>query len=382
MPFCQGGARNVKINCAKCSNDITEIQNYLLCDGCGMNFHTKCANIIGNHINRAAAEGEWYCKACNDSNVTTNNQGSRESAKRKASDSDVIETENFSKKINLSISTDEKLDKILDSISQLNSLYFNIKTDIDEVKNNQEFISNRFDEFNQKIEVMSKDNKQMRKDIDSDKIVQDYHTLQIAELQSELDNLKQKEINNNIIISNLPNGIDPKDTVSKILNILEASADINDIISIKLLPSKQNNEQDNTSNAQQNNNRNNNCLLVAFKNYQHKNDFMNKKKIKKSLLTKEIGLNTSSDQIVYIRDHVTQFKMKLFQECKKLKRKYLLKHLWMSGSNILIRQFDGSKVYQIKTFTDIINLEKILSGKEVIQNKNNNKKQYTQNSNT
>lgn len=63
--------------------------------------------------------------------------------------------------------------------------------------------------------------------------------------------------------------------------------------------------------------------------------------------------------------------MKLFQECKKLKDKHSLKHLWMSGSNILIRQFDGSKVYQIKTLIDIDNLDKILS--EKLSNQNNNK---------
>lgn len=222
--------------------------------------------------------------------LSKNVDENRESSKRKASEDAIDDSNN--KKINLSISADEKLDKIIHSIAQLNNLYSNIKTDIDEIKTNQEFISNKFDEFNHKIEVITKDSKQMRKDIDSGKNIQNNHTLEIAQLQSELDILKQKEINNNVIISNLPNNIDPKDTVSKILNVLEATAVIDDIINIKLLPPKQNNKPENSSNVQQNNNnnnknnRNNTCILVEFGNFEQKSDFINKKKAKKKFTHK------------------------------------------------------------------------------------------------
>lgn len=90
-------------------------------------------------------------------------------------------------------------------------------------------------------------------------------------------------------------------------------------------------------------------------------EIVNKKHEKKSLFANEIGLNTASDRLIFIRDHVTSFKMNLFNECKKIKTQFGFKYLWMSGSRILMRKLEKSKVYAITSRNDINKLWFFLS---------------------
>lgn len=80
---------------------------------------------------------------------------------------------------------------------------------------------------------------------------------------------------------------------------------------------------------------------------------MDKKKTKRSLFANEIGLNTAPDRQIYIRDHLTTFKMKLFQEAKKIKYNLEFKYLWVKNSRIFLRQQADSVVYSIQSRNDI-----------------------------
>lgn len=49
--------------------------------------------------------------------------------------------------------------------------------------------------------------------------------------------------------------------------------------------------------------------------------------------------------------------MKLFNDCRKLKEKFCIKHLWMKGSNIFLRKEDNSRIFAIKSHFDIKQFE-------------------------
>ncbi len=113
------------IKCQSCNENITEIQNYLNCDKCSNKFHLKCCGIAGININRVAESESWYCKECKSCRNS-------ESQKRKNSDEDTNEN-NITKRLNnnettTKMSDDEKFDKILDYIKNLQSCQNEIKS--------------------------------------------------------------------------------------------------------------------------------------------------------------------------------------------------------------------------------------------------------------
>lgn len=58
---------------------------------------------------------------------------------------------------------------------------------------------------------------------------------------------------------------------------------------------------------------------------------------------------------IHIRDNLTNFKMKLLQEWKIFKVKHNINYLWTKVCRqILMPQYENSKVYRFNTSTDLI----------------------------
>lgn len=355
MPYRSGSVSNIGLLCAICELDISEIQNYMQCDKCGKNFHLKCLNILGKHINHFAGEPTWLCKKCKISPST-----SEESNKRKPED--VLPHQTQTKKANCeSLTNEDKLDKLFKLMEmrhdELKTLMKSMEESVTEVKVNQNFLSNQFDTLTAKLESISADQIKLKKDVNLIKNKQEETSLIISTLQSEVDNLKQKELAHNVIIGGLPNNVDPQLSVLNIMKVLQMNATADDISEAKILVNKSfasavsNNHTHTTKSS----------ILVTFKNIEHKHEIINKKKQKKSLFTYEAGINSSRDDQIYIRDHLTSYKMNLFKEAKELKQLLNIKYLWMSGTRILLRKQDSSKVFPINNTYDLEKVKKIFT---------------------
>lgn len=63
---------------------------------------------------------------------------------------------------------------------------------------------------------------------------------------------------------------------------------------------------------------------------------MAKKKENKSIFSGEFQseLYLEHDTPIYIRDNITNFKMKLFKKCKDISQKYNIQFLWINESQI------------------------------------------------
>ncbi len=79
-------------------------------------------------------------------------------------------------------------------------------------------------------------------------------------------------------------------------------------------------------------------MVAKFKDLECKQNFLFKKYEKRSLLSREVGLNVSADQQLYIRDQLTNYKMKLYREARIIKEKYNYKYLWMKNAKIYLRK--------------------------------------------
>lgn len=363
MPFHYAEDRkgSAIVNCDKCCATILEISNYVDCDECGKNYHLKCEGIFGQHIARVSNSVKYVCKECRSNVVSTVQDSETENTKRKTMESSPVNNQN-SKRVNNQASPslqfdNEQINKLFQFIQEVHN---DLKSDITEIKTNQEFLSNKFDDFNLKINELSKEHKQFKKDL---QLVQTQHNDQtqiINKLEADVDSFHQKELNNNMIIGGLPQKTDAKNAMNNIMNTLNTDCSITDISDLFFL----HNKQTAVTATQKQTNQNTSLLLVKFKNYNAKLELIEKKKQKRSLFVNEIGLNSPSDAQIYFRDHVTPFKMNLFKECKDLKDQINFKHLWMNNSQILLRKTDQSKVFSIHSRNDLIKLKLLINNEK------------------
>lgn len=151
-----------------------------------------------------------------------------------------------------------------------------------------------------------------------------------------------------MIIGGLPHNFEINKALQNIMETLNTTCRNNDVLNTKIMPSKNTPKNNiNTTSSQQNNSFP--LILVEFKTNAAKREVINKKKVKKSLLVNEIGLNSSAERQIFIREHVTNYKMNLFNECRELRNQYDFKYLCMNGTSILMRKQEQSKVFEINS---------------------------------
>lgn len=365
MPFYHGGGdknKNGEILCHDCKKSIQQVQNYLVCDKekCKKVFHSQCAQIHGMHINRVASEAEWICKYCRASDT--------EPGKRKA-DSEINASEKNKRHAGLPVDIELKLDNLFSRLDAMNSSQIELKNimeavrnDIRDVKNNQNDLSNQINILQEQMESINSEHNELKFNFTSIKQIQDKHYSQISELQSEIENLKQNELANDVIISGLPMDININDTVSKLFTFLKCDTTLKDIREIKTLTRKNEYNMSN-KNDKSNSLYKNMSLLVSFKNIEHKENFIKQKKNKKLIYLGELDLIKESepDRLIYIRNNLTQFKRTLFNNCKQFKSKHKTKFVWLDGNKILMRQNDNTKIYAIHNEFDLKKFEQIIN---------------------
>lgn len=371
MPYHYGAIRS-DIKCAKCQIFITEIQNYVECDVCKQNFHLKCAGLYGLHITRTSNEKDWKCKSCRTSEIGTQKDESKRRAES-SPENDSNKRRNTNKSPN-NICTESQFDKLLRKLDYLENSQTEIKSIMNDVKSNQEFLSDQFDNLKSELQKVTIEQNKMKKNCNILQTEQNNHSKIIADLESQVDSLKQKELENKIIISNLPkSNFDKTELLTNIFDKIQSTCTVNDIKNVEIIPTKDAQTTE-SSTSKTNQNKSKCFMIVTFNNEEKKIEFMEKKKSKGSLMSNEVGLNSGTDQQIYIRDQLTQFKMKLFREARILKDSLNFKFLWMNGSNICLRKQEHSKVYIISSQIDIKNIETLFKSQSevnTIENQNN-----------
>lgn len=362
MPYHLTEKKNPAINCGRCQHDISEAHNYTECDTCFNNFHLKCEGILGVNISRISLAETYECKDCK---TKTPKRGSDE----------LSPTQSQNKRIN-SQTTPKQPEKKQTEFGELKALILQIQklnndmrepqnglaTTLNQIKTNQTSLSQKFDDMRSQINDLTLEHKSFKEDINH---IQKQHHEQsqiINKLEADNDALQQKNLQNNLIIGGLPNNVDARVVLEKIMNVLDTQCSMNDVQDIYYLHTK-NIQQSETSAQNENNKKKSPLLLVKFKNFESKSEMVQKRKKKQTLFVNEIELNTNNDTQIYFRDHVTPFKNTLFKECRELKDELTFKFLWMRDTQILLRKQENSKIYSISSRNDIIKIKSIYCNK-------------------
>lgn len=239
------------------------------------------------------------------------------------------------------------IQQILNTNKLLLSQNAEILKKLNDVEHSIQFLSDKYDVLKAMYDKVVVDNAALQQT--NVETSQKYHDLeqQNNELHTTINEIKQNEIKNNLVIFGAPSVKDHhslqitfKNMLSN-LNIPENSIEIEDIYQ-----KKTNTEQS--------------PIFIKFRRLQNKIDF--KQAVKHSITTnkkfmyaKDIGFNGNVNKIIFV-DQLTEVNRVLLKEAKQL-RAHGYKHIWTVNGKILVKRNDDSIPILIKTLNCIIELK-------------------------
>lgn len=308
--------------CVLCTRPINTRNTGLKCGGqCQLYFHNKCVKLSDDEMKVYASSGGssiWFCSGCMGASTA---------------DNIIIDASVCTAPAN-SLPNIELLD---------NATRKDIIGAVREIARFQKFQSQQFDDMKFTFDHVINKVNEMENKMHSLLMEQQILKSTINSLQWELHILNQEKINNNVVISGIPNSyIQPIDNVKNISKFIGADINDDDIDEIRLVntPNKYTKEIQTT-------------YFVQFKSNEIKCNFMKNKKSINHILPQQIGIPDTVKVITY-RAQTTKYIMQLLTKAKELKVELNFKFIWINSNNeINLRKNEQSKIYTIKTEDDI-----------------------------
>lgn len=239
--------------------------------------------------------------------------------------------------------------EILDLFGKLrddqDAKFSTILSSINEVKSSLNFMSQKFDEVLQRIDVLEEDKKDYNKKIEY--------------LESKIDALERQTRYTSIELRNIPQDIkeakeDLKSVVVKTAQVLKINLNSTEIKDIYRIGKS-----------------NNKTIIADFTTVFKKEEFIrsykqfNKNHQSDKLNTRNINIAGQS-QPIYISENLTQKNRRLFFLAREFAKNYEYAFCWLSFGKICLRKSEGSPVIRISYETD---LEKLYpSNEQVVRN--------------
>lgn len=323
--------------CNICKKGFGEQECYVECDNCKLCFHLSCKKIEQN-ITRAKAKDNWFCSQdCKQARGLSDSQTIR----------DIEISKENPKMIDMLTSINVKMDKLSSDCLLIQTAQSEMVVKVNKIEASYNSLVSKFDELEVKFNSIIVENQELKEDKVKDRSL-------IFYLESQLDQIKQQKLDNNVLIAGIPNkDIHPEQIFEKITNVLKLSLSINDLIKLEFIDTS---KEKHLKSQQQHNS--NPLLLINFKQHSSKTLFMQKKKEIKMIFAEQLGFDGFENQI-YFRDHLTSFKSYLLREARIIKNNNNYKYLWVKDGSIFMRQDDKSKVFSIRSKNDLHKLSSL-----------------------
>lgn len=207
----------------------------------------------------------------------------------------------------------------------------------------QQFISNQIDDFAKKQNQLINDNKELKQQVKKNSFKTTQLESKVIELESELNDIKQEKLANQIVISGIPKVPNEKlaDVLVKIGGKLEVNIKDEEIISARRME-KSNSESNNYTAP----------ILVTFRNVQLKTELLQKQKMLGKLVTDQVDLEPKG-KMIYINEFVTEHTLRLFAKTKKLAVEKNYKYVWIQNARVLMRKIEKGKIIKISSDLDL-----------------------------
>jgi hypothetical protein len=303
--------------CNECKSDVYPGEQVLTCTTCQHPFHNDCIGIDRATFKKIQNQPNWTC----------------------------------SEKCKKALDVKKKSSSNAESLPQ-NPSNRDIFLAIKEIQNAQSFISDKYDELLSKVNNMLGRFEVMENRIN--KLEKENANLKSHwnKQKSEKAKSGQSDLNNNVIVSGVPNRIENiAETFNKIANGVINDYDVgSNVVSIeRLFTPKLDENEDSAGNKKA---LDKIPIVVKFSSESSKAKFMESVKINKGVYTAiECGVS-NDDSKIFIKDQISSYNMQLLKETKKLKVDGKVKFVWFQNGNVLVRQDETSKIIKIKSQED------------------------------
>lgn len=169
---------------------------------------------------------------------------------------------------------------------------------------------------------------------------------ELTTVKEELENLRQYSRNRNLVIDGIPQKSDEQlaTLFVRMGQSMGMNVDPNEIEAIHRLPSKAGSNRAPS-------------ILVQVKSRPLRDNYISAAKKKKFTLP-DIGFSPRQGN-VYVSEHLTKHRSRLFYEARMVRRNYGYKYVWVKSGKVFITKDDtpGSKAIEVNSMTIIDRLK-------------------------
>jgi predicted RNase H-like nuclease (RuvC/YqgF family) len=307
------------LKCNHCGDELLEEE--IVCNGCQENYHFSCS--ISETTYRAKSkEGRaaWRCQSCRDKKkkATTSSSAVGKGALTRSQSGSTTPVE-------------YELEK---EISELEGeLNPSLKVLLVKVLRSVQFMSDKFDEMKKTVEESVKENKELKKEIQSLREVIEKKDTVIDGLTSKINKLQQYKKRKFMEIHGVDSdpGISPSAQYEQIAKTIGVdNTDVKDVQRIQLKKST--------------------MLLVKYREETQRNECLDKgKKWWRDLSSDE---KKKSNRLYFNESLIPEFR-NLLREVRIKGRLENVKYIWVKNGRILVRKEDQGRVYSISTESEM-----------------------------
>lgn len=317
-------ATNDKFICEKCKKNVNlRLGKPITCDGdCKLSFHMSCTGISAKNYDEYIADSNafWFCDMCKKSRNQRRSlliENTATKSPNLVSGKTTVNITSDSRKINNQTKTDRfGFDDIYKLLQDLQKSVSEIQSDLSTHKDI--------------VKQLTEQNISLRNENDNLK-----H--RVDNIESQFDDMKQRKLNNNILICGVPteNNEDLRCIVNKIGSTIGIEIEPTQISNIhrKMLPA-------NVSSGLPP------PIVVQFTDSITKTSVMAANKSKK--LDSLIISPKQPKRPIYLNEQLTRHKQFMFKEARQLKRDGKVKFAWTKNGEIYVRKNEQSPHVKFK----------------------------------
>lgn len=269
----------------------------------------------------------------------------------------------------------QNMDENTTSIQQsVNAQFTALRTEIAAVKEQNadieksiEFMSGKYDEIQKVVDLNVKDNEATKQEIVRMNKVASASTVRLEKLEATVNRQEQAALRNNLVITGLSKTEKPMDTFWQLVSLMRVGLEKSEVASVDLLK-KHESGRGNKGSATAKEAFVSDTILVRFNTNEAKGKLIKAKKDVGVAFADQVKILTAPSstanraakpRVIFFRDHMTDYTMKLLEFAKNKQTEMKYKFLWSKNGQILMRATERSPVRRITTMSDLDNLPSI-----------------------
>lgn len=299
-------------NCGKCAKVLSKKEYQILCFGrCNKWFCLHCSDLTKAQVREIQKDDKtWKCHSCE--------------VVRRSFIPDPEVTDEYPSGCDVSLA---------DIMKQLKRMEVAHKSEIGEIKQSLQFMSDSFEEIRSENKLLN----ELTRKLDTELV---RSRTRIVGLENRVSILEQELRSRNIVIMNVPRVKDEsvKDIVSKIAGKLEVT-----LLGDNFSCSRASRKEDSP-------------IIVKLTSAELKNRLLSMRRQLKNFTGDSCGLS-GANNIIYLNEDLIPSAQLLLSAARKFKRSHSYKYLWISNGRIFLRKSDDSRAFHIKCESDLDKLD-------------------------